>query len=302
MSVQSGEQYSDMLSNMVIGGPIVPNFLPLQATGCGEADMVLYNQVERSVECAIASEGPNVGPLGKSVLLAQTANQVPISCMIDLLTGSYANCDAEISTEQRKAAYESFADVTGYKPMNWNQTLTNLNTQQKNILNFNAFYMFFPLFLLAMIIIWLMVGFGWFNWIVGLFLSGLVFIILYGFSMLYRIHARNYIYNQNQQFQRDATDSQNNFENSIALWPQGLFAAACAVTATGGNGWRCNETNDCPDCPSNSIATSSTKSSKSIKTAATCGQAVDSQSEVIPRVLRIKRIPSTNRKRFPIKN
>lgn len=304
MSVQSGEQIdSETLSSMIIGGPPVPNFQPLQVTGCTEADLDLYNQVERGVECAIASEGPGVGPLGQSVLLAQTASQAPISCMIELLTGPYANCDAEIPNEQRRAAYNSFATITGYRPINWNQALNHLNDQQKNILNFNAFYLFFPIFLLAMIVIWLMVGFGWFNWVVGLFLSGLVFIVLYGFSMLYRIHAHTFINDQNQQLQQDVSDAQNNFENSIAYWPQGLFAAACAVTATGGaSGWTCNEISNCPACPSIPSETLSGQSRKSTRQAAVCGGSLETQSRVIPKVLRKKRVLRTNDKLFPAKN
>ena len=104
-----------------------------------------------------------------------------------------------------------------------------------------------PIFILSLIAIWLMVGFSWFNWIVGLYLTVLTFVVLYAFAIFYRIHASDYLYNQNKKLQNDATNAQKNFENSIAYWPQGMFAVACAVTSTGTTGWVCNEP-ACPPC------------------------------------------------------
>lgn len=308
MSVQIGEQHysheavpKQIDTAPIIGGPPLPNFQsipdfqPLQATGCTAGDIDLYNSVQHAVECAIASEGPNVGPLGQSVILAEAASQPPISCMMELITGPYSDCGEEIPSDKRKAAYDSFVSITGYKPIDWNHALNHLNDQQKKILNFNAFYIFFPIFLLSVIIIWIMVGFGWINWVIGLFFTGLVFIILYGFSILYRIHVHSFLNQQNQQLQRDVSNAQHNFENSIAYWPQGLFAVACAVTATGDTGsWRCNEPGDCPDCPTVSSDKISRKSRKAIRGSSVCGGAKCQEGDVIheeaPKLVRRKRL------------
>lgn len=256
MSIQSNDQLSslepvpiDIDSEVVIGIPSISELQQLQVTGCTAGDIELYNQVERSIECAIASEGPNVGPLGQAYVLGEVASRPPISCMIDLVTDPNSECGVEIPSNKRKAAFNAFSEVTGYKPINLSQSFNHITSTQKKILNFNAFYIFFPIFLLGLIVIWLMVGVGWIDWIVGLFLTALSFLILYGFSMAYRIHAQNFLNNENNQLQNDANAAQTNFENSIAYWPQGLFAVACAVTATGGTGWTCNEPGDCPTCP-----------------------------------------------------
>lgn len=236
-------------SGPIIGGPPVFDFTPLQATGCTEADLTLYNQVNHSTECAIISEGSNISSLGKSVVLSDEASKPPLSFMIELVTGPYVDCGTEIPSDKRQMAYKAFTEATGFDPINYNQVFNQLTSQQKKILNFNAFYIFFPLFLLSLIVIWLMAGFGWFDWIAGLFLSGLVFIILYGFSMLYRIHAQSFLNDQNNMLQNDANVARQNFEDSVAYFPQGLFAAACAITSTGGTGWVCNNLGDCPTCP-----------------------------------------------------
>lgn len=225
----------------IVGGPPIPDFQRLQVTGCTENDINLYNQIQQAVECAT-----NSGPLSQAVILAETAKKPPVSCMIDLITGEYSDCDVEIPNDKRKAAYDAFTEVTGFKPYNFNKIINDFNEREKKILNFGAFYMFFPIFLLSIIAIWLMVGFGWLNWVIGLFLTVISFVVLYGFSVIYRVQVQNSLTSftdESQQLQQES-----NFEDSIAYWPQGLFAVACAVTATGGTGWTCNESYNCPPC------------------------------------------------------
>lgn len=227
-----------------------------QVTGCTAGDTETYNAVEHAIECAIASEGPNAGPLGQSLILAETASQPPLSCMIDLVTGSDVDCGAEIPADKREAAFNAFTEVTNFQPINVGTIFSEITDEQRNILNLTAFYIFFPSFLFVLVAIWLMVGFNWFTWPAGLFLSVLTFIILYGFALLYRTQVYNFLLTQNQQWQEQAANIQSNFENSVAYWPQGLFAVACAVTATGGTGWTCNEVPDTGvNKPSNKVNT-----------------------------------------------
>jgi hypothetical protein len=170
--------------------------------------------------------------------------------MIDLITGPDSDCGAIITPQQRQAAFNTFTQITGLTIPDPNATFDMIATTQDQLLNINAFYIFFPTFLLLIIAIWLLVGVGWVIWPVGLFLSVLIFIILYGFSILYRIQAQDLLLSKEQQFQNIALTNQANFQNSVALWPQGLFAVACAVTSTGGTGWTCNNPPDSePDPP-----------------------------------------------------
>lgn len=220
-------------------GPI-EDIIPLQVTGCTAGNFDTYNTVEYAIECAIGSEGTNVGPLGKSVLLGEIASQPPISCMIDLITGPNSNCNTKIPSDRREAAFDAFRQVTNFTPVNVGGVFSEITDSQRNILNLTAFYIFFPTFLFVLVAIWLMVGFTWLTWPAGLFLSVLAFIILYGFALLYRTQVYSFLISQNQDWQNNASSFQANYQDSIAYWPQGLFAAACAV---GGTGWICNEIN-----------------------------------------------------------
>lgn len=218
-----------------------------QATGCTAGDATLYAEVDHTVDCTIASHGPGAGSLAKTVALGELASQQPISCMIDLITGPDSDCGAIITREQRQAAFDAFTHVTGLTLPDPNVTFDMISNTQDQLLNINAFYIFFPTFLLSLLAIWLMVGVGWVIWPVGLFLSVLIFIILYGFSVLYRIQAQNFLLTQEQGLHDTALTNQANFQNSVALWPQGLFAVACAVTSTGGTAWTCNNAGDPAD-------------------------------------------------------
>lgn len=207
---------------------------PMQVTGCTAGNLDLYSEVQTAIDCTIASEGPsNVSSLGLATLLAEIADQPPISCMINLITGQLAGCGTTISDAQRRAAFNAFYDITGYNPLN----LNNFNEEQKTLLNYNTYYIIFPVILTFWIAIWLMVGFGWVAWGAGLFLSVLAVIILYGFSIIYRIQVENFLNSAHPQLPVSAGD----FGDNLAYWPQGLFAAACALTAsTGTTGWTCN--------------------------------------------------------------
>jgi hypothetical protein len=208
--------------------------VPLQVTGCTAGNFDLYSEVQTAIDCTIASEGPsNVSSLGLATLLAEIADQPPISCMINLITGQLAGCGTSIPDAKRQAAFNAFYEITGYNPLN----LNNFNEDQKTLLNFNVYYIIFPVILTFWIAIWLMVGFGWIAWAAGLFLSVLTVIILYGFSIIYRIQVENFLNSTHPQLPVSA----GNFEDNLAYWPQGLFAAACALTAsTGTTGWTCN--------------------------------------------------------------
>jgi hypothetical protein len=200
-------------NNPIIGGPPIPYINYLHSSGSLN-DIDLYDQTNQAVRSAIIRDGSNVSSLGQSVLLSENISQ-----MINAL-----NNQSEISVDKRRSAFDDFFRVTGYKPLELNQVLSTISTREKELLNINAFYIFFPVFLLSLFAIWLVAGLGWISWITGLFLTGLSFIILYGFSMLYRIHVQTFLDNNPEE------TFQSNFENSIAYWPQGLLAVVNSLT------------------------------------------------------------------------
>lgn len=228
-----------------VGGPIVGDIGLLQIT-CTAGNQEFYDNMLNAIECGCGSEGPT-SSLCKAIAAGDILYQEPFSCMVDLIQ-NYSNCDENIPSEKRQAAYKAFADVTGYKAFDLSKGFSTLEDETKKLLMLNSFYIFMPIFILIIIMIWLMVGFGWFDWAAGLFFTVIAFIVLYGFAVFYRINAHNIINNRSKQLLSDAEAAQANFENSIAYWPQGLFAVACAVTSTGTTGWTCNEVNPCPPC------------------------------------------------------
>ena len=282
MNAYNGEQYSHEIvrnqidGNVNVGGPPIQQYQStmntLQVTGCTGSDQELFNQVQKAAECACGSEGFGGGPLCDAIVAGQVVSQQPFSCMIDLIN-NYSNCYQDIPLAKRKAAYQAFSEVTGYRPANLNNMFDTINSDFETLVNFNSFYMFAPTLILLLILIWLMVGFRWINWVLGLFFTVLVIVILYGFSILYRIHFQNWIRSRNTTIQNEATAAQKSFENSIAYWPQGLFAASCAVTCDGTTGcWTCNDNSNCPPC----------SGGNRVGTSRFCGASYDEDEEVIP--------------------
>jgi len=171
----------------------------------------------------------------------RTLNDVPFSCMTQLVQ-NYMTCDENIPAAKSKAAYNAFINVTGLKPIDWQNVFNILTGNQSNIANANALFIFLPILGVLLVIIWVMVIAGWIHWMTGIIASIFVFVALYGTSILYRIIMTNQSNSTNEILQKLAQQGQNNFQNSLPYWPQGFFAMACAITApTGTSGWECNE-------------------------------------------------------------
>lgn len=254
------------------GGPPIPeNQLP----GCND---VLATQVQQALDCSYVENTMADGPLQAAMSTGEMANTLPFSCLIDILTGPYSNCNVDIPRAKRQAAYEAFSDVTGYQPMNLERAFSSIGSDFNALSNFNAFYMFIPTLILLFVGIWLMVIFKWFNWVVGLFLSSFVLVILYGASVAYRVHFQTYLENRNKTVLNEARLAQFRFENSIAYWPQGIAAAACAVTCTGGTGcWTCNGGVLCPPCNNVNVASTCDNSTQD-----NCDKSTDKSSDKSP--------------------
>lgn len=241
-------QYLHERVRQQIGGPPISaaqgsQIGPAQGPGC---DPALFTQVQGAVDCACA-EGTE-GTLCDAIAAGQIMQQQPWSCMTELVD-QFMNCGEDISEEKRKAAWTAFTNATGFKGIDYAKIGNELADQQALVINLNAFYLWVPLFIVILVLVWLMVGFGWFSWALGLFLTVLAFGILYSFNIAYRIHADRIMENRKKAFSTFAHDAQSQFENSVAYWPQGMFSVACAVTCDGDDCWSCNEVKSCPPCP-----------------------------------------------------
>jgi hypothetical protein len=169
-----------------------------------------------------------------------TPSTIPFSCLNTVIQ-TYSDCGKPLSPEQVEAAFQAFSKVTGYQPLNIDQTVSSLNHQNHDIVNFTGFYIFIPIMLVLIIGIWLAVIAYWMTWPPALFLTCLVFVILYGFNMLYRTVALNSVDEDDEELKNRLLEAQNNFNHSIAYWPQALYAVSCAISGNGSPGtWICN--------------------------------------------------------------
>jgi len=229
------QAHVDAVSN--IGGPPVHGFLPNQGTGCNDALLV---EVQEAIDCGCATG--STGSLCMAAEAGKLIHEEPFSSMIALVK---SRCTDEITNNQRRMAFTTFSEVTGLKSLNLDDSFNTINNDFITLININSFYMYFPVAFVAFIIVWLIVGFGWISWIVGLFLTVFIIVVFYLFSILYRITAINFINSQHKNLLRQTHESQRNFEDSIAYWPHGLFAVANSIKST--DKWSCDQS-DNPPC------------------------------------------------------
>lgn len=169
------------------------------------------------------------------------ALEEPFSCMIDLINNS--KCGQTIPVDKKMKAAKAFAEVTGYTPPDYNIIFAAIYSQMQSAVDFNSGYLYSPVMVLSLGFIWLGVGFGWFNWVVGMFLSLMAFVVLYGFSVAYRIHAKTWLREKEATNLAFIQGLQDSFNDSVAYWPQGLFAVACAIECHHDDEdcWKCND-------------------------------------------------------------
>jgi len=221
-------------STRTVGGPPLNNI---------DVGSTLYNQVQQSIDYTTANQPyENLTSLGKATVQAEINDKPPFSCMRELLTGKYSLCGSKIPEHLKKSAFKVFTQVTGFEPLNLDQALMEINYQEKMIVQFTSLYVFLPMVLIITMAIWLLVLFSFVPWAAGIYLTLFSFIIIYGFSVAYRYHSERWLNNRNALVERELSEYQTNYEDSIAYWPQGLYAVAGCITATGGTGgWSCNK-------------------------------------------------------------
>lgn len=82
----------------------------------------------------------------------------------------------------------SSGDIEG-PPLNCeNQELLDIIQGQIYALNYTAYYMFVPIFIVLMVMIWVAYGFGWISLPAASFMGMFILVILYWSSVLYRVN------------------------------------------------------------------------------------------------------------------
>lgn len=93
-----------------------------------------------------------------------------------------------ISEDDIKHVSDNFTSTFGYTPDELLSTKTDAKTIARKVVNFNAFYIFLPIALIALFSIWFMVIAKWFNWFIGIYLTIFFVTLIYIFNIAYRMH------------------------------------------------------------------------------------------------------------------
>jgi len=204
---------------------------------CNELDIPC---VTTNIENYCAQVGAAGGSVCKATIIGDASFEEPLSSMLELISNNMY-CGVPLTQDQIDNAYDAFVKVTGLEEQDFNKILKTIQDEFESLFRFNAAYMFLPITILISIIIWIMVIVGWITWPVGMYVTTLVWIVLYGASIAYRIHLTTVLRNRFNKLIADSQRAQETFKHSIAYTSQGLLAAAAAITTPAGETpWTCN--------------------------------------------------------------
>lgn len=228
-----------------VGGPIVPDATTQTATP-GTCDATLFASIENVAEnCCSAG---STGSLCAAIASGKVWSSSPFNALIDVIM-HYSNCDQELSADARQAAMNAFIEVTGWNTSAQTTYDDSIEKTFHDVVNVTSLYIFLPTFILVVVAVWFMYGFGWMTWPAALFFTVLAFVILYAFSILYRTHAQQIVRKKREDLRTASTVLQSNLESGIVYLPQGLFAVASSISSKDGTGWICNKNaQNCPPC------------------------------------------------------
>lgn len=150
-------------------------------------------------------------------------------CIVDLVTNPEYN---DLPKYKLKEAFNTFSDVTGYKPINNKAIIDEMISQQKLMTKFNSYYPYLAIFIVNAVIIVMLTIFRIIDPILMSFLLMISFVILYSFSIVFRMHVTDSISNRinNPDDIYYTIYNSSNFEDTVAYWPKGFVKMACSIT------------------------------------------------------------------------
>lgn len=180
------------------------------------------------------------GPLCDALQLGVKLRTSPYSCFVELVDNYTCK---NLSVEKKKELYNKYLEITGIKEYNITAAATIANVQTYDIILYTCFYIFMPISLLLFIVIWVLVILKRLTWVFGVYATMLLFIIMYGFSIGYRIHAMNLIRQNQEIIDSEYAAYLESTRNGIPYMPQALLGMACSITCDQADCVSCQNTN-----------------------------------------------------------
>jgi len=188
----------------------------------------VFRETQCDVTNCCGNDNGSTNPLCQALKIGNMANSQPLSCILNLMENN-----PQLSKSQIEAGYKAFVDVTGYKPYeNNNDVVIQQEMVQKQMSYITSFYIYFPICIILLIAIWILVGYNVFPWTVGIILSIFLILIIFIFSAIYTYQFEQLILHNKSITQEEMQNIKEQYQQSIALWPQAMFSVICAITNT----------------------------------------------------------------------
>ncbi len=136
----------------------------------------------------------------------------------------------EISDEKIISAYEAFVKATGYHQTFLENNTNIIKDAQMALTDAITLYVSLLIGITLVIIIWTFCLLGLYDWIVALILTLVIVFFIFILSFAYRSKSDRIINEEISRLRTESQQSLDNFKNSIAHWPKGLYNALLEIT------------------------------------------------------------------------
>lgn len=169
----------------------------------------------------------------------------PLSCLLALFeetaAGGFCGPIDPVALARAEAA---FSAVAQWPPFPQAQLSSIVEETLDGLVIRLVIFFYGPILVLTVLAIWLMVGAGWFGWVVGLILTLVIIVILYAFTIFLRISLANFADAIVAELEEVTTQYRAAIVDAIPRLPRAFLAGICAYV---NEEWICPPTQDDPD-------------------------------------------------------
>lgn len=161
--------------------------------------------------------------------ISDKLSRKPYTCLINLIE-KYPSFTNKIPDDIAKEAFDSYKNTTGVdRATVIKNLLSAFNNDTSKLTIVNTIFIFIPLALMLLIVIWVLFASNALSLGVSLFLSVFILLIIYTFCVVYRLIIYNNL-TTSIDFSNYVDQLNESERNNVLYFAQGLLTAACKIS------------------------------------------------------------------------
>jgi uncharacterized membrane protein len=184
----------------------------------------------RAAEC----ERQVADPWSNSQLgtLINALGRPPVSCLLDLVA-NHLSCNQPVDLGKLKTAWDTFLQNSGLHLPSVGTATSYATELAQRLGGLFSLFMYLPLFILGIFVIWGLVGLRKIGWGLGFFLTILLVFFLYLMTVLFRYTIEQIIVRVVNYVQNYANKHSGEIKSVLSKAPAAALSAVCTYTGHG---------------------------------------------------------------------